>query len=478
MPGAGGGVGRNGARAKNVFVLGLNEFNRAKLEAINGAEQCRFHCLLDPAKVVETYDFPMRELLGEARARLDRFGGIVDAIVGYWDFPISTMLPILCREYGVRSASLESVLKCEHKYWSRLEQRTIVPEHIPQVRLFDPFDPEALSTIDLPYPFWVKPIKSCGSYLGFRVRSPREFRRAVAAVRKDIHLISGPFDYIAEHAELPPEIAAVGGDYCQAESLIGGRQCTLDGYVQNGRTHIYGVVDSIRERNRSSFFRYEYPSQLPVGVRRRMQRIVERIMEHLGFDDSGFNAELFWHYPSDRIWLLEINTRITQSHSEIYEKVDGISNHQIMVDVALGREPHLPYREGPFACAGKFFLRTQRDALVRRVPSPEEIERLEREIPGTVVQLQVTPGMRLSELLEQDSYSYAIAHIFIGARSRRELLARYRQCLSMLPFELEECAATPPGMPAPEASAPGLPGTSPPATALPASEAGAPHRGE
>jgi hypothetical protein len=106
------------------------------------------------------------------------------------------------------------------------------------------------------------------------------------------------------------------------------------------------------------------------------------------------------------------------------------------------------------------------------VPSPEQIERVEREIPGTVVQLQVTPGMRLRELLEQDSYSYAIAHIFIGARNRRELLARYRQCISMLPFELEERAATPPGVPAPEASAPGMSGERAAASAPPASDAG------
>jgi len=421
---------------KNIFVVGLNEFNLRKLQAIKGADNYSFHGLLPPADVVETYHFPMEQLLRAARNQLDSFPGSIDAIVGYWDFPISTMLPLLCGEYDVRGSSLESVLMCEHKYWSRLKQKEVLPDYIPHFQLFDPFDDNALGDIDLPYPFWIKPVKSCGSFLGFKTRSASDFRRGVETIRDNIHLISGPFDYIRSHADLPEEVASVGGDYCMAESLIGGRQCTLDGYVLDGDMGIYGVVDSIRARNRSSFLRYQYPSQIPWRIQQRMEELTKTILHHVGFDNSGFNIEFFWNERTDHIWLLEINTRITQSHSDIYEKVDGISNHQIMVDVALGHIPELPRRQGQFNCAAKFFLRTDQDAIVEEVPGEEEILRVERAIPGTVIQPQVQKGMKLSHLFEQDSYTYAIAHIFIGGRNQAELLERYRKCVSMLEFKL------------------------------------------
>ncbi|MCF8024773.1 MAG: hypothetical protein K9K82_04730 [Desulfobacteraceae bacterium] len=40
--------------------------------------------------------------------------------------------------------------------------------------------------------------------------------------------------------------------------------------------------------------------------------------------------------------------------------------------------------------------------------------------------------------LEQDSYSYAICHLFIGGRDRKELLDTYMRCTEMLPFEFSQ----------------------------------------
>ena len=68
-------------------------------------------------------------LLDKAQGVLDAFDGRIDAIVGYWDFPVSTLIPILSERYGTRSTSLESVVKCEHKYWSRLEQQKVTDRH-------------------------------------------------------------------------------------------------------------------------------------------------------------------------------------------------------------------------------------------------------------------------------------------------------------------------------------------------------------
>jgi hypothetical protein len=426
---------------KNIFVVGLNEFNRALLERTPHAAEYEFHGLLDPAEVYDTYEFPIPDMVRRSIEQIREFeqatGGSVDAICGYMDFPVSTMLPLICREFGTRSPTIEGLLKCEHKYWSRVEQKRVVPDHIPEFTAFDPFDDDALSRIELPYPFWIKPIKASGSFLGFRIQNEEDFAAAIPHIREQIGLVSDPFGYVVDHVELPPEVSHVASHFCMAEGIIGGRQCTLEGYSLDGRVETIGIIDSIRYENGVSFFRYEYPSTLPFKVQERMVRLTERIIPAVGFDNSAFNIEYFWDREKDRVWLLEINTRVSQSHSDIFEKVDGASNQAITVDVALGRNPEFPYQRGEFLRAAKFFWRVFEDGIVTAVPTDEEIARVEREMPGTIVRPQVVPGMRLSELLEQDSYSFAICYLFIGGDDQKDLLDKYLRCQEILTFEFE-----------------------------------------
>ena len=424
---------------RNVFVVGLNDFNLNMLRHLRGAENYEFHGLLDPAEIYDTEVFPIADMLRRAEEQLRAFDGSIDAIAGYMDFPVSTMLPLLCEKFGTPTVSLEALLKCEHKYWSRVCQREAIPEHIPGFRAFDPFDDEALSKIGLGFPFFVKPIKSSGSRLGFRIDKPEDFAEAIERLRAEINLIAEPFDYILEQADMPDEVRDIGGHYCIAEEIIGGRQCTVEGYAYKGEVRCFGIVDSIRYSQVLSFFRYEYPSQLPDPVQRRIHEVSERIMKHVGYDNSAFNIEYFWDETSNKLWLLEINTRVSQSHSDIFEKVDGVSNQQVPIDLALGQEPDMPHRQGRFPIAGKFFHRVfHGDARVTRAPTPDEIEAIQRDYPGTWVLPQVHEGMQLSELPEQDSYSYAIAYIYLGARDQQELLDKYYAILERLQFEFSD----------------------------------------
>ncbi|MBW5799123.1 ATP-grasp domain-containing protein [Halomonas elongata] len=429
-------------RARNVFVVGLNDTNRERLESLRGAGDSHFHGVIDPEAVYDTEVFDIASMLDEATEQLEAFDGSVDAIVGYMDFPVSTMLPILCERFGTRSPSLSSLLKCEHKYWSRRVQKEVIPDYIPAFTAFDPFDDDALTHIGeagLYFPFFVKPIKSSGSRLGFRIDTPEDFYHAIEKLREDIGLIADPFNTVLEHARLPDEIAAVDGHFCMAEEIIGGWQCTVEGYVFEGEVVSYGIVDSLRYPQVLSFFHYRYPSGLPDPVQDKMRELTDTVMRHIGFDNSAFNIEYFWDEVQDRIWLLEINTRISQSHCDLFEKVDGVSHQQVTVDLALGRRPDMPHRRGDYAVAAKFFYRVFFvDAVVTRVPSDEEINALEADFPGSVIALQVEPGQRLSNMPEQDSYSYALAYIWMGAESEERLLDDYERLAARLMFDFDE----------------------------------------
>ncbi|WP_022950160.1 ATP-grasp domain-containing protein [Methylohalobius crimeensis] len=423
---------------KNLFLIGLDPFHLEMVRKVRHAEDYLFHGLLDYDEVITPAAYPFDQLLAKAEHQLAEFPGTVDAIIVHWDFPASTLLPILCRRLGLRSASLESVLKCEHKYWARLEQQRAIPEYTPRFAAVDPFDDRALDKLDLAYPFWLKPVKSFASHLGFRIDRAEDFHHAIPIIRKRIPRLGEGFNQVLAHAALPPEVKGVDGYHCVAEEITEGKQCGVEGFVFEGKVAVHGIIDGVKDAHQLSFTRWEYPSVWPHSIQARMIEATERLMAHIGFDNSPFGVEFFWDEKTDRLWVLEVNTRISQSHSDQFIKVEGVSNHEVAIDVALGRQPEFGFKEGNYACAAKFMLRKYHDATVTRIPSAEEIQAIEGEFPDSRVVVLVEAGKPLSILRDQDSYSFEIANIFLGAQSQKALLANYRDLAQRLRFEFSD----------------------------------------
>ncbi len=423
-------------RKKNIFIVGLDEFNLKELEMISGADQYNYEALLTFDDIFGPDAPGIDTLLEKSKERLDHYDGSIDAIIGYWDFPVSSMAPYLSRLYKLPGPDLESVIKCEHKYWSRLEQSRAIDEY-PEFAEVDPFDDQAVEKVGLKHPFWLKPIKATGSQLGFIINNKEDFRKAQKIIQDKISWFSGPFNFLLAELSLPGEIRKVDGGYCIAEEIIKGSQCTVSGYVYNNEVTVYGVVDSINYPDSSSFFRYEYPSILPDNVRRRVAEDSIKVIKQIGLDNSTFNIEYFYDETFDRIWILEINPRLSQSHSYVYRKVDGETNLKIMIDLALGNKPEFPSRKGPFNCAAKFFLRRFYDGKVVKIPWENELEEIYRRFPEARIHINAEEGAYLSDLARQDSYSYDLAHIFMGGKDHDELMEKYHQCRQMLDFRFE-----------------------------------------
>jgi hypothetical protein len=71
------------------------------------------------------------------------------------------------------------------------------------------------------------------------------------------------------------------------------------------------------------------------------------------------------------------------------------------------------------------------------VPSTAEIERVRHAVPGCTIAVGVRPGDRLSELRDQDSYSYQLASVHVGAADEEELTRKFERCVAGLPFEID-----------------------------------------
>ncbi len=421
---------------KNVFFVGLDPFNLETLRTLPQAAECEFHSALSLAEMRDDPEADILSMIETAAERMSCVEGGVDGVTSFFDFPGTIIASILANRFDLPGPSLESLLKCEHKYWGRLEQQKVAADSIPAFQVFDPADPDAYQKIDLLPPFWIKPIKSFRSYLAYAIQDEKQFNEVMEVCRSKGPEIVEPFKTLLRAYDMPPELTEMPETFL-AESTISGAQCTLEGYAFQGRIVTYGVVDSVRDPDSSSFSRYEYPSLLPLEVQHRMMDVVRAVMQQFGYEHGPFNAEFFYDQTNDNVWLLEINPRASQSHADLFLKVNGISHLSVVIDLALGRKPRTLAREGKWNVAAHFFTRAYQPGTVARVPTDVALQLLKKRQPDTRIQISVEKGTSLADLPNQDSYSFELASVYIGGRDRMDILDKYDHVLTALQFEID-----------------------------------------
>src|SRR5262249_3460353 len=205
------------------------------------------------------------------------------------------------------------------------------------------------------------------------VGSAAELDSVVARARTELPPFVAAFERMLMPEAAPPGLGNVDGHWLIAEELLGGRQCCLEGFVYKGEVTVLGIVDAYRLPNRVSFTRFQYPSRLPAAVQLAMIEIARRVVPAIGLDNTLFNIELFWDEARGHPSIIEVNSRISAQFADLFQKVDGHSTHEVLVDLALGRRPAWRPGQGRWRVAASFVLRTDRDRLVTTVPSPGQV---------------------------------------------------------------------------------------------------------
>lgn len=368
-------------------------------------------------------------ILSLIEATLDRYKdddikGVTSA-VGY---PGMAVASLMAERMGLAGPKVECVLRCEHKYYSRVMQREMVPSATPSFQILPPtgFDDDA---IYIPFPLFLKPVKSCFSINAQKILSLPELRR----VAPESLLPEGflrPFnDLIRAHTDYEFD-----GSHLLAETLLEGRQVSLEGYAFGGRVHILGIIDSVMYPGTISFERFVYPSRLPEEVQARMARIAEAFIAGIGYDNALFNMELIYNPASGDIHIIEVNPKIASQFTDLFEKVDGKSSYAPLLQIALSEEPNFPRGRGDFKVAASCVLRTFADKRVARAPSGEQLAQLARTFPDANVEVSVAEGDLLSDIM-QDGKSFRYGLINIGANSHEELDAKLAYCENLLDFQ-------------------------------------------
>jgi len=421
---------------KNILVIGYNEFNLEELETVENTDAYSFIPIFKSG-IQEQEEIDVKSMVERAREEMEKENREIHAIISFFDFPFTLIAFILCEEYGLPGPTLRQGLKCEHKYWSRVEQQKAISEHVPRFEAIDPFNAPGFDDLKVNTPFWIKPVKGFSSQLGFKIENKKQYHESLRAFQEDIERLAKPFNYFLKRADLPEEIAPIDGHYCLAEESIFGHQCTISGYVYEHEVYSYGLIDSEHYEGTTSFFYYLLPSNLPQEVQQKMEGITRRVMRQLGFNNSPFNIEFFYDKDQDKISLLEINPRMSQSHAEMYHQTHGHSNHQVLIKLALGEKPHFKNLEGKYDYAAKIQYRVFEDGEVKRVPGEKKIQQIQDKHDDSIIKIDVEEGQRLSDLPLQDSYSYSLGVVMTGANSKEELLHKYNQIIEELEIEIQ-----------------------------------------
>jgi len=426
------------ARPRTVLTVGVTDHDAHWLGRIHRPERFRYLPAGDFAQADNPELCRPRAFVTAAVAEAKRLDDPAHGVVAFDDYPASLLAVAIAERLKLPGPSLASVVACNNKAWSRLLQAAAAPEAVPRFQVIDPHRAHRPGDLQLDFPFWLKPVKSSMSYLGFRIASFAEFERAVALSRTELPAYSAAFQELMDMARptIPGGAGNVRSDWLIAEELLSGRQCTLDGMMSAGELTLIGVVDSIRLPNRVSFARFDYPSRLRRATQEKMVDIARRALRHIGFDNGLFNIEFFVDERGETPKIIEINPRFSPQFSDLFEKVDGTLTHQYVVELATGERPSVTRRRGRHRIAASCVLRVARDHVVARAPTARDIARLQSAVPDAHVYVTSRTGDRLSQAA-QDSYSYRYGLIHLGARDRRDLKRQLAKAKKLLRYRLK-----------------------------------------
>jgi hypothetical protein len=335
---------------------------------------------------------------------------------------------------GLPHTPLDAVITAQHKYYARQAFERIAPEANARCGLLRRDFGRAGTPADvpLPYPFYVKPAKAAFSVLARRVDSFEDLFRHTRFGRFEraiIERLVRPFaDVMRAHSRLEEDPFSM-----VCEEVVRGRQVTANGFARDGRVTMLGTVDSVMYPGTDQFQRFRYPSSLPPGDVARVEALAARLIQGIGFRHGMFNVEMRLDPASGQPRVIEINPRAAGQFYDLFERVDGYSAFEALLDLHCGLEPVVRRGEGPDRHAASFVLRDLSGEGLSRWPSRRELDGLRARHPSTHVMLYPKRGADLRrEMKWLGSYRYGVFNL--GAPTLEALFARFRRICEDITF--------------------------------------------
>ena len=385
----------------------------------------------------DLFSFPSnaRLLTFDVRRFIDglvrRWRGRIDGVFSNNEYFGALIAAAVADRLGLPGTPPAVVITAQHKYYARIEQRRIAPEAVPAFSVF-PFNVRDPAAVGLPFPFFVKPVKATFSVLARRVRSFAELRRHLTFSWPEemiIRRLVKPFN------DLMPRYTPfdVDAHHLIAEQPIAGHLVNIDGYVREGRASFIGLCDALMFPGTDHFERFVYPSRVPQPVQERMRELAARLLAGLGYRHGFFNLEIFWDPATDKLTLVEINPRLASQLAGLYQRVDGINPHRMLLELCTGDAPRAAREATGCSIAASLVSRRFDGLPLEREPCDADLASVRQRFPDAAVMLYLKRGQALArEMKWLGSYRYAVVNL--GGASEEMLNRRYAEIQKLLQF--------------------------------------------
>jgi hypothetical protein len=146
-----------------------------------------------------------------------------------------------------------------------------------------------------------------------------------------------------------------------------------------------------------------------------------------------FNMEMRIDPQGGEPRIIEVNPRAAGQFYDLFERVDGYSLFDAMLQLHCGEEPVVRVRQGRDRHAASFVLRDLEGEGLGRWPSGADVARLEARHPDAHVMIYAKRGADLRrEMQWLGSYRYGVFNL--GAASLEEMFARFHRICADIDF--------------------------------------------
>lgn len=367
----------------------------------------------------------------------------VDGICSANDYPGILIAAALVRELELPNGyNLLGTYRCSHKYYSRVIQSEIVPNACPT---FFTLVNASTTEVALPYPVFLKPVKSCLSLNAQRINNEEELRELLRTPRIQHHLNTfvQPFNQLIGRY-LKKDVFEKDARYMLAEELLGGHQFTVDGYIDEyDRVVILGFTDTVMHSNQVSYLRFDHPTNLlPLSVQERVKDICDALITGIELKSSLFNIEFYYNETSNEIKIIEINPRQVGLFADMYEMVHGQNTYELMMALAIGETRSFKSRQPLYKYASSIMLHLadyNTPIIVTNVPSQETRDSILKDFP--MVSLITVTCEIGTQLKSEDRLTYGYGYINICGNTMEEIDHNFQLVKERLDFQFRSISS-------------------------------------
>jgi biotin carboxylase len=271
--------------------------------------------------------------------------------------------------------------------------------------------------IELDYPIFIKPTKGALSEGALKIGTKANSRKIVKRALKSIHINTFEKSYFKKY------LPNLNLRKIIVQPYIEDRQYTLDGFVYNNEITFLGVTESIYDKNKKSFVRFDFPIIFNQSITNKLNNISNDIFQNFSFNNSFFNLEFFIS-KTNKINIIELNTRPAIVFDPFYSSMYQQSLTEMMIKLALGYKPKINLKNKNIK--GKsFILRKYQDYLITNIPSQKQIETILKKHNQSKIRILCKKSNKLSDQ-RQDSYSYRYAIIDICGKTNKEINEKFQ----------------------------------------------------